>query len=291
MPAPILELIAQASDPAVKTADLLRKAKVIAHRCQLSDQLAWIDLELRGYRESDPLPLYRFIRAPVYLRDVQTGEFTDLFTFHTDGEIPAQAHLCFDSISKLEALGSQGTLYVQLPSGHRVYDGLSAKARDQYQVVHQLDAVQLHAVVAQVRDKVLDWALELAKAGIEGDGIPSPPQPLAPVTVHIEGGFHGGQVMVSSPGGQQQQTVIGEQKAAGPSGLAQGSADAQRQPADRDTRQSEQDTLKPQAATAKRKWPLIVVLAGSSVLAVLQGAGGGVLSELVLKWLAGLSGG
>ena len=36
---------------------------------------------------------------------------------------------------------------------------------------------------------------------------------------------------------------------------------------------------------------LIVVLAGSSVLAVLQGAGGGVLSELVLKWLATLSGG
>ena len=36
---------------------------------------------------------------------------------------------------------------------------------------------------------------------------------------------------------------------------------------------------------------LIVVLAGSSVLAVLQGAGGGVLCELVLKWLASLSGG
>lgn len=105
--------------------------------------------------------------------------------------------------------------------------------------------------------------------------MPSLPQPLVPVTVHIEGGVHGGQVMVSSPGGQQQQTVTGEQKAACPSGLAQGNADAPRQPADRDTRQNEQDTLKPQAATAKRKWPLIVVLAGSSVLAVLQGAGGG----------------
>ena len=147
---------------------IARKAKVIAHRLQLSDQLAWIDLEQRGYRESDPLPLYRFIRAPVYLRDVRTGELTDLFTFQADREIPAQAHLCLDSISKLEALGSQGPLYVQLPSGHRVYDGLSAKARDQYQVVHQLDASQLQAVVAQVRDKVLDWALELAKAGIEG---------------------------------------------------------------------------------------------------------------------------
>lgn len=287
MPALLTDLINQASDPAVKTADLLRKAKVIAHRLQLSDQLAWIDLEQRGYRESDPLPLYRFIRAPVYLRDVRTGELTDLFTFQADREIPAQAHLCLDSISKLEALGSQGPLYVQLPSGHRVYDGLSAKARDQYQVVHQLDASQLHAVVAQVRDKVLDWALELAKAGVEGDEMPSPPQPLAPVTIRIEGGIHGGQLMVSSPGGQQQQTIIGEQKAADPSGLAQGI----RQPADRDTLQSEQDSLKPQAATAKRKWPLIVVLAGSSVLAVLQGAGGGVLSELVLKWLATLSGG
>ena len=38
-------------------------------------------------------------------------------------------------------------------------------------------------------------------------------------------------------------------------------------------------------------WPLFVVLAGGSALAVLQSAGGGVLSELVLKWLATLSGG
>ena len=104
MPALLTDLINQASDPAVKTADLLRKAKVIAHRLQLSDQLAWIDLEQRGYRESDPLPLYRFIRAPVYLRDVRTGELTDLFTFQADREIPAQAHLCLDSISKFFTL-------------------------------------------------------------------------------------------------------------------------------------------------------------------------------------------
>ena len=66
--------------------------------------------------------------------------------------------------------------------------------------------------------------------------------------------------------------------------LAQGSAEVPQQPAGRDTRQSEPDTFKLQAA-AKRKWPLIVVLA------VLQSSGGGVLSELVLTWLASLSGG
>jgi uncharacterized membrane protein YeiH len=35
------------------------------------------------------------------------------------------------------------------------------------------------------------------------------------------------------------------------------------------------------------KWPVIVA---STVVAILEGAGGGVLSDLVLKWLATLSG-
>ncbi|QWZ56604.1 hypothetical protein [Aeromonas sp. FDAARGOS 1402] len=76
MPALLPELIAQASDPAVKTADLLRKAKVSRPPVPAIRPVSLIDLELRGYRESDPLPLYRFIRAPVYLRDVQTGKLT-----------------------------------------------------------------------------------------------------------------------------------------------------------------------------------------------------------------------
>ena len=290
MPALLPELIALASDPTVKTSTLLRKALVAARQLKQTDQTAWIDLELRGYRQSDPLPLYRYIRAPVYLRQVETGRLSDLFTFQDNSEITAQAYLCRDSISKLEAQEVQGTLFVQLHSGHLVYSCLPVEGRNQYQVGHLLDASQCQYVVFQVHDKVLSWALELDAAGIERGDQSSPPQEplLAPVTITIGGDFTGGQVMVNSPGGQQQ-TVTGARKAAALPGLVQGVAAAPLHQADRDVLRTELDTLKARAPSAKRKWTLLAVLAGS-VGAILESAGGGVLTDLLLKWLATLSG-
>ena len=145
---------------------------------------------------------------------------------------------------------------------------------------------QIRALVDVVRDQLLTWALDLAEAGIEGGEMPSSPQPLAPVTIRIEGGFNGGQLMVSSPGGQQQQTITGEQKATDQPGVAQ---ERPLQPANGNVLQSELDTIKAQAAAPKWKWPVIAAVA-STVVAILEGAGGGVLSELVLKWLATLNG-
>ncbi|HDN9377216.1 TPA: hypothetical protein P2K63_004639, partial [Aeromonas salmonicida] len=133
---------------------------------------------------------------------------------------------------------------------------------------------QIRALVDAVRDQLLTWALDLVEAGIEGDEIPSPPQPLAPVTIRIDGGFHGGQLMVSSLGGLQQQTVTYPQKAADQPGGGQ---------------ESELDTLKAQAAAPKWKLPVIAAVA-STVVVILEGAGGGVLTDLVLKWLATLNG-
>ncbi|MBC8674295.1 hypothetical protein H2136_20320 [Aeromonas hydrophila] len=43
MPALIPELITLANDPTVKTADLLRRALVAAHRLQLPEWVTWLD--------------------------------------------------------------------------------------------------------------------------------------------------------------------------------------------------------------------------------------------------------
>ena len=289
MPALLTDLINQVSDPTVKTTDLLRKALVVARRLNQTEWIDWINSELHGYPQSGDLPRYRVLygelkvdvpghgRLPLPIRDPEMSMFFSECRFGR-------------KMGELEGLAVPGKVVRSFFSSEE-----SAFLMREFQLPGQpevaLGSNQVQGLIDAVRDKLHAWALDLAEAGIEGYEIPSPPQPLAPVTIRIEGGFNGGQLMVSSPGGQQQQTITGEQKAADPSGLAQGCADAPRQPAGRDARQSEPDTLKPQAATAKRKWPLFVVLAGGSALAVLQSAGGGVLSELVLKWLATLSGG
>jgi hypothetical protein len=288
MSTPLSDLIAQASDPTVKTADLLRKGMVVARQLKQPEWAIWIGYELQGYPDEVELPPYRQMRCELMARDSARRLIPIQF------DDPQVAFLftwcrCGLPVGPLEEMVIPGKP-LSFCFAADVAVEMMQELRISMVPERVLGVNQVRSLIDAVRDKLLSWALDLAEAGIEGDEMPSPPQPLAPVTFHIEGGFHGGQVMVSSPGGQQQQTVTGEQKAAGPSELAQGSADAPQQPVDRDTRQSELDPLKPQAA-AKRKWPLIVVLAGGSVLAVLQSAGGGVLSELVLKWLATLSGG
>ena len=63
MPALIPELIAMASDPTVKTTDLLRKAMVAARLLKQPEWASWIDHELQGYQQSGDLPPYRVLQG------------------------------------------------------------------------------------------------------------------------------------------------------------------------------------------------------------------------------------
>lgn len=63
MPALIPELIAMASDPTVKTTDLLRKAMVAARLLKQPEWATWIDHELQGYPQSGDLPPYRVLQG------------------------------------------------------------------------------------------------------------------------------------------------------------------------------------------------------------------------------------
>lgn len=62
----IPELIAMASDPAVATSDLLRKAKVAASRLQQTESAAWLQHELDGYDTLYGLPAYRRPRGVLH---------------------------------------------------------------------------------------------------------------------------------------------------------------------------------------------------------------------------------
>ena len=162
-----------------------------------------------------------------------------------------------------------------------------------------LGSNQVRGLIEAVRDKLLTWALDLAEAGIQGDGMSftsqeqQQAQQLAPVNIHIGGDAPGFQFMQSSPGGQQQQTVTGEQKAEALAALLpwlqQVIAQGQLQGEACAELQAELDTLKAQAASPNPKWPVIGAVA-DSVRAVLVGAGGGVLAAQALGWLATLSG-
>ncbi len=298
MPALIPELIAMASEPTIKTTDLLRKALVAARLLKQPEWATWLGHELQGYPDDAELPPYRRIRGELKVRNPVRG----LIPLHCDSPEwtdEVSTCLCGKSVGELEVLASSehGIWYRFSP--HEAAEIMAMQVGEPMTPVVVLTNNQLRGILELIRDKVLIWALDLAEAGIEGEGMSftaqeqQQAQQLAPVNIRIEGGFHGGQLMVSSPGGQQQQTVTGEQKAEALAALLpwlqQVIAQGQLQGEACAELQAELDTLKAQATSPNPKWPVIGVVAGS-VRAVLEGAGGGVLAAQALGWLATLSG-
>ena len=53
------EIIGGAADDSVSTASLLRKVKIVSRRLGADDIEHWVDAELNGYDDEDPLPTYR----------------------------------------------------------------------------------------------------------------------------------------------------------------------------------------------------------------------------------------
>ena len=297
MPALIPELIALASDPTVKTTDLLRKALVAARLLKQHEWAAWINNELQGYPDDSDLPLYRVIRCELKARNPFHGLIPIIID---DLEYAKAITTCRigQSISGLEELAIPGkNLSVHLPP--EMMAMLMQDLNIPMEPKRVVGGNQIRALIDAVRDKLLTWALDLAEAGIQGEGMSFTPQEqqeaqqLAPVNIHIGGNATGFQFMQNSHGGQQQQTVTSEQKQAALAALlpwlAQVIAQGKLQREVCAELQAELDTLKAQAASPNPKWPVIGAVAGS-VRTILEGAGGGVVAELALGWLATLDG-
>ncbi len=297
MPALIPELIAMASDPTVKTPDLLRKAMVAARQLKQREWVTWIGYELQGYPDEVELPPYRVIRCELKVRNPFRGLIPIIISHPEYAEAVSTCRFG-QSISGLEDAAIPGkNVKIALPP--EMMAMLIQDLNLDMEPIQVVGGNQLRALIDAVRNKLLTWALDLAEAGIQGEGMSFTPQEqqeaqqLAPVNIHIRGNATGFQFMQNSPGGQQQQTVTSEQKEAALAALlpwlAQVIAQGQLQREACAELQAELDTLKAQAASPKPKWPVIGAVA-SSVRAILEGAGGEVLAGPVLGWLATLTG-
>ncbi|MGL6563671.1 hypothetical protein [Aeromonas hydrophila] len=297
MPALIPELIALASDPAVKTADLLRKALVAAHRLQLPEWVTWLGRELNGYGSDDAIPAYRHVQGEVLIDDYH-GLKAVVFP---SAESAARWQLCtFDTpVDEIEGWCAESD-DIHMQFSPREADALRAACGTNCTPLRRFTLASMSRILGAVRNQILNWALQLEKEGILGEGLSftsqerQQAQQVAPVThIHINGDAHGLQLMQNSPGGQQQQTVTSAQKEAALAALLpwlqQVIAQGQLQGEAYAELQAELDTLKAQAASPKPKWPVIGAVA-NSVRAILEGAGGGVLAAQALGWLATLSG-
>ena len=297
MSALIPELIIQANDPTVKTADLLRRALVAAHRLQLPEWVTWLGHELNGYGPDDAIPIYRHVQGEVLI-DGHNGLKGVVFP---SAETAARWQLChFDTpVDEIEGWCAESD-DIHMQYSPREADALRAACGTNCTPVRRFTLASMRRILGAVRNQVLNLALQLEKEGILGDGMSFTPQEqlqaqqLAPVThIHIGGDAPGFQFMQNLPGGQQQQTVTSEQKAEALAHLLpwlqQVMDEGKLSPPVQAELQANQTALQALANAPTRNWPVIGALA-SSVRGILEGAGGGVLAAQALGWLATLSG-
>ncbi|PXW94146.1 hypothetical protein C7444_11540 [Sphaerotilus hippei] len=300
MPALVPELVNMASDPAVSTGELLRRALVAARRLDAPELVEWITSELNGYKDRE-IPDYRIIRGQIMVMNpvrglipfrVRNAEAFDLLSRHPE----------MQSIPELEELArSDGELGRYFPPAieQRIMQGMQLPMRPQL----CFSAVQVKGIVEKVRNRILEWALDLERRGVLGEGLTftqKEKQTVQEQHYHF-GNVSGSQIQISSNGSTQTQAnttgtdleaLRGLVEALGTAldrGAVQGDA--------ADELRAELATLKAQAASPKPKWEIIKATA-RTIKTVAEGAAGNILGELakphvqtLLALAAGAAGG
>lgn len=173
MTALVLQLQADALDPNVRIADLLRKAKVVASKLELRDFKEWVELELDGYANTDDLPDYRKIYTKVKARNPFHG-WVPVIIGNRDLENTISSFNVAQPIGSLEDMiyrckDGSGYLAHQLPGAAQQILAELTGQNTEFQL--HFDASGAINILDAVRNRIIDWSISLEKSGIVGDGM------------------------------------------------------------------------------------------------------------------------
>jgi len=167
----ILKLQAEAANPDASVTNLLRMAKIAATKLNLNDALVWIDRELNGYGDLklEDLPPYRRLRGipqgynPVH--GWQPIQFPDAES--ADSWSQADVGMALGAVEKSVGERSEGSY--AFPYGPKDKIAIQQSIGFRVDVRILIQRSQLWNIVEQVRNLILNWSLELERAGVLGE--------------------------------------------------------------------------------------------------------------------------
>nr|WP_249816387.1 hypothetical protein [Bradyrhizobium sp. 180] len=162
----IEEIQKEAIDPTIPVSTLLRKVRLAAAKLKLDTVEDWVSNELDGYETA--VPAYRMMKGTVRYNNGYTGwqmllGDTSSFSEKGNGQPVAQIE------AMLEPADNR-TFQIQF-SGKLAEIISKAAGGGQASYALFIDRAQLSGVLSAVRNLVLDWAINLEKSGIKGDGM------------------------------------------------------------------------------------------------------------------------
>ncbi len=166
----VIQLQESAMDPSAKVSNLLAKAKVAASKLRLDQISDWVKLETNGYGDQ-PVPDYRVISAVPKLLNPINGLIPILSDDARFMEVLNVARTG-QSISELESLDKDSSyLRIMFPPKLQAFVQANVNLPIPMQGMWLIGVNQIHGIINLVRQRVLDWALELENAGVLGEGL------------------------------------------------------------------------------------------------------------------------
>lgn len=184
------ELQSEAIDRSVPISALLRKAKLVAAKLGTTDAASWIQHELNGYPEGAELPSYRQLTGEPRYRHPYYG-WLPLRFGDPDDHRKASETRTRQPVSELEEMleRTRGDGAAMCPYPPQLTAKLAKNLGIEIAVAGTgVGSHQLARILDDVRTRVLDWALELERAGVRGDGVSfsiAEQQRASGVTFHI----------------------------------------------------------------------------------------------------------
>lgn len=166
----VIELQKDILDDNVPTTNILRKALVVAKKLRIDDIEHWLLKEMNGYPLDEEMPPYRELRGQLKVKNPYQG-WIPLFMEDTDDLDLLSKRSTHQSIPEIEELsgGDGNNLFMKFPPD--VERQLMEMMEYAMEPALFIQKNQLKAIVEKTRNTVLDWALELERNGVLGEGM------------------------------------------------------------------------------------------------------------------------
>jgi uncharacterized protein YdbL (DUF1318 family) len=166
----VSELQRDALDNNVTAGNLLKKALVISRKLKIDSYREWINNELNGYSDISLIPEYRTVHGQVEAFNPYNGWIPFFFEDEESANI-FKIRKVHDPIENLDELSKykDGCLQMTFPAEMEKY--LISQQTYPMKVRFSVAPNVLMCIVSTVRNKILNWSLELEEQGITGEGM------------------------------------------------------------------------------------------------------------------------
>jgi len=174
---PVLKLQDLATSVDIEVEELLLKGKLIASKLNLEDACDWFHNELNGYDLERPLPNYRIKHAlQVKSFDIALNRWIpvvvdNFFEFLTPDYFYYTTENFKQSVSTLQHYAKRDDDILYLDLKEHMADGLKPYLDHSYRISWAISPAIFSQMLTNIRSEVLDWALNLEKNNILGEGL------------------------------------------------------------------------------------------------------------------------